>query len=87
MLLTMFQPQLRLHQRVLAELEGADKQGVLRLFKTRIGKSIRMSEAEEVGVSLFEFEGSNPRAMEYEQLSKEVAECLSLEAHANLALA
>ena len=85
--LTMFQPQLRLHQRVLAELEGADKQGVLRLFKTRIGKSIRMSEAEEVGVSLFEFEGSNPRAAEYEALSREVAECLNVQLHASLALA
>jgi len=85
--LTMFQSHIRLHQRVLAELEAADKQGVMHLFRTHIGKSIRMSEAEEVGQSLFEFEGSNPRAREYEELSREVAECLNIQVHASLALA
>jgi len=86
-LLTMFQPQLRLHQRVLAELEAAHEQGVMHLFQTRIGKSIRMSEAEEIGRPLFEYEGRNPRATEYEALAQEVAECLNLKVRASLALA
>ncbi len=77
-LLTMYQGNIKLHQRVLAELEAADAQGSLHLFKTRIGKSVKVSEAEELGCSLFEYQANNPRAAEYESLAEEVAECLRL---------
>lgn len=86
-LLTMFQPNIKLHQRVLAELEAAHEQGALHLFRTHIGRSVKVSEAEELGCSLFEYASKNPRAAEYEALSREVAECLKLQVVASVAAA
>jgi len=77
-LLNLYQGNIKLHQRVLAELEAAQAQGALRLFQTRIGRSVKVSESEELGISLFEYAGRNPRAAEYESLAQEVAECLKL---------
>jgi chromosome partitioning protein len=71
--------------RGLPELEAAQAQGALRLFQTRIGRSVKVSESEELGISLFEYAGRNPRAAEYESLAQEVAECLKLDVSAVVA--
>ncbi len=78
-LLALYQSNINLHQRVKAELEAADAAGALHLFRTTIGKSVKVSEAEEMGYTLFEHEPHNPRVAEYEALAKEVLGCLSNE--------
>lgn len=73
-LLTKFEPRLVLHRRAVETLEQAR----LPVFQTRIGRSIRISESEELGQSVFVYDPQNPRVAEYRQLGQEVMRCLNL---------
>lgn len=50
------------------------------LFKTRIGRSIRVSESAIVGQSITEYDPTNPQSAAYERLAQEVIECLNVHA-------
>ncbi len=73
-LLTRYEPRLNLHRRALATV----REWGLPLFTTTIGRSVKVSEAEELGQTVFTYDPHNPRVQEYRNLSMEVLECLNL---------
>jgi chromosome partitioning protein len=62
-----------LHREARAVMEGAG----FRVFKTAIGRSVRVAEAPEYGKSIIDYAPDNPRSQEYGQLAREVLECLA----------
>jgi len=69
-LLTFYDPRIRSMEAIIQQLQDLD----LHLFDSRIGQSIRAAEA--LGRSIITYSPSNPRAVEYARLSKEVYQCL-----------
>lgn len=52
----------------------------MKVFRTTIGRSVRVAESPEFGKSILDYAPGNPRANEYRQLAEEVLKCLNLEA-------
>ena len=60
------------HRQALEAMES----GGLPLFKSRIGRSVRVAEASGVGQSVISFEPRNPQAQAYQDLATEVHQWL-----------
>jgi chromosome partitioning protein len=74
-LVTRYEARLILHQRTMLTLQESG----LPVFDITIGRSIRISESEEIGQTLFQYDPRNPRVDEYRALGNEVMKCLSAE--------
>ena len=48
----------------------------MHVFKTHIGRSVRVAESPEFGKSIIDYAPGNPRAQEYRALAEEVLTCL-----------
>jgi chromosome partitioning protein len=72
-LVTRYEPRLILHQRTMRTLQASG----LPVFGVTIGRSIRISESEEVGQTVFQYDPHNPRVDEYRELGNEVMRWLS----------
>lgn len=58
------------------EAEGAMSEMGLRVFKTKIGRSVKAAEAPQYGESVITYAPDNPRTQEYRNFAQEVLECL-----------
>lgn len=67
-LVTQFDGRLIHHSEAVQMLQGWD----LPIFETRIGRTVKAAESAGVGRPLVDYKPSNPRAIEYQQLAKEI---------------
>lgn len=67
-LVTQFDGRLIHHSEAVQMLQGWD----LCIFETRIGRTVKAAESAGVGRPLVDYKPSNPRAIEYQQLAKEI---------------
>ena len=73
-LITQFDGRLIHHSEAVAMLQDWN----LRILKTRIGRTVKAAESAGVGLPLVDYRPSNPRAIEYQALAKEILSWLKL---------
>lgn len=71
-LVTQYDPRLIHHREAIQVLENWD----ISVFNTRIGKTIRAAESAGVGRPLVDYKPNNKRSLEYQELGKEILQCL-----------
>jgi chromosome partitioning protein len=71
-LVTQFDGRL-IHHREALELLGSWE---LKVFDTRIGRTVKAAESAGVGRPLIEYRPNNKRSIEYQELGKEIIQCL-----------